>query len=169
MIRYAAAFLLAAVLIAAALSLGGCSPAWHICLFPPEISDITYFSYSAGGGMELNSGVGYGAVLEDGVVTVTVRQSGVAEEDAVVIVSPDIPVMQRLRAIVEEYGLNRWDGFMKSNKHVMDGSSFSLYIQMDNGESITASGYMKWPRNYSDAASDISSLFQEVYAAQANG
>ena len=57
--------------------------------------------------------------------------------------------IKRLNEFVKGIGVGRWNGFHRSNKHVCDGTSWSLEIKFDNNDEIRCSGYMKFPRNYS--------------------
>ncbi len=144
-----------ALCISALFLLSGCKST--------ALSPITSFSYSETGAM-MNSGFSYQAVEEDGVTTVTIRKAGMPEEDALTAVT-DIPVMERLYAIAEKYEMGRWNGFDKSSRTAMDGTSFRLSIYMDNGKTIEAEGFMKWPEHYSEASAEICALFDEIYEA----
>lgn len=143
--------LLLPVLLTACSGLGGLSS--------PKISDITTFRFGKVTGTEMNAGYSYQAVRTGENVTVTIRPEGAPEENAIVIADPAYPVMESLRKLAEEYKLNRWDGFDKVSSGVMDGKSFSLYIEMDNGETISARGYARWPADYAKAEAAIKTLF----------
>ena len=49
---------------------------------------------------------------------------------------------------LNEYKIISWNGFRKTDKYVLDGNSFSMYIIYDGDKTISASGYMMWPNNY---------------------
>ena len=128
-----------------------------------ELAPFTSFSFSETGSM-MNSGFSYQAFTEDGVTTVTIRKPGMALEDALTTVA-DAALMKQLYVIAEKYEMGSWNGFDKSSKSAMDGTSFRLYIFMDNDESIEAEGFMKWPDNYSEAKEEICALFDDIYDA----
>lgn len=56
--------------------------------------------------------------------------------------------VRKIKDIVNQQKIYEWNGFDKSDDSVMDGSSFSLEIVYLSGETITASGYMKYPKEY---------------------
>lgn len=47
-----------------------------------------------------------------------------------------------------EANVASWNGFDKSDKDILDGYSFCLEIQYDEGTKLRAHGYMKYPKNY---------------------
>ena len=128
-----------------------------------EASNIKSFYFGYGGGLSLrDSDVNYELNFEDNKYIAKVKPSGVAEENKLVVeVSKD--VVEKLSEIFKKYKVNKWDGFNKSQQNVMDGSSFSLTIRLIDDKSIHASGYMKWPKNYSDVRDEINELFMDVY------
>ena len=60
----------------------------------------------------------------------------------------DSSYLNQLSDIINDNKIYEWDGFHKSEDDVMDGYSFKLNIGYKNGETIDASGYMKYPDNY---------------------
>lgn len=56
-----------------------------------------------------------------------------------------------LAQIVDDYGVDKWNGFNQSDNDIMDGYSFELEITYANGKEIKAEGYNKYPDGY-DAA-----------------
>lgn len=148
-------FLSLALCISALFLMSGCKNT--------ELAPFTSFSFSETGSV-MNSGFSYQAITEAGVTTVTIQKDGMAEEDALTAAT-DAALMEQLYAIAEKYEMGRWNGFDKSSKSAMDGRSFRLTIYMDNGSSIKAKGFMKWPENYSEAAAEITALFDSIYDA----
>lgn len=130
----------------------------------PQISGITHFSYAVFGGMTVDYGYDYSADLVDGKVIVKHRPNGEPEENTITL-ETDASFMDELRAIIEKYKLNKWDGFHGNNKfNVTDGDYFSLRVEMDNGQTISAGGYMAYPKNYSAATSEIVELFDTLFS-----
>lgn len=63
--------------------------------------------------------------------------------------------MDNLNLKIHELKINKWNGFNKSNKNVLDGNSFSLEVNYDDDKNLTASGYMKYPNNYSESSKKL--------------
>lgn len=154
-----------ALIIAAAPMLASCGSG----LFSrsPQISGITHFSYAVYGGMTMNYGYDYSADLADGKVIVTHRPSDEPEENSFTV-ETNASFMDELRAVIEKYKLNKWDGFHGNNKYVLDGDFFSLRVEMDNGQTISAGGYMSYPKNYSAAISEIIALFDALFPKESD-
>jgi len=55
---------------------------------------------------------------------------------------------QALAGVVEEYGLERWDGFNDSQPDVLDGEGFWLEIRLTDGTHILARGDNAFPEDY---------------------
>ena len=71
-------------------------------------------------------------------------------------------VLEQLGELMGTYHVDRWDGFDKNNKHVMDGSSFTLSVTLADGSTISAHGSNSFPENYSDVSSAILTLYYEL-------
>ena len=125
-----------------------------------EIKDINHFSFGYSVGNYMDANVSYTLDCAD-VCVATVKKEGVKEEDASKIeVKSDF--VKGLEDILKKYDVASWDGFSKSDKRVFDGYSFSLYTKMSNGDSISARGYMKWPKNYKEVRTDLNKYFEEL-------
>ena len=73
----------------------------------------------------------------------------------------DPAILSNLTKIVFEDKVNRRDGFDKINKHVLDWTSWHLYITFENGDHLSANGYMRHPNNYSKAKGDFLSIISK--------
>lgn len=135
-------------------------PLLAACAKHPPIGDITSFYYRYTTGNMSNSGVVYRLVLKNGAYTAEIKPDGVPEEEAVWF-DTDKAFAGDLKEILSEHGVGKWNGFDKRNKHVMDGNSFLLEIEMETG-SISASGYMEWPKNYADFRQAVGNLFTQA-------
>lgn len=80
----------------------------------------------------------------------------------------DEPVLEQLGEIAGKYRLDRWDGFDKKNKHVMDGNNFSLSVTLADGKTISAHGSNSFPDGYGDAKQEICELFENLIDKYAN-
>lgn len=63
--------------------------------------------------------------------------------------------LQQIEQLILKRKVYTWDGFDKEDKYIIDGNSFTLKIEYENGENISASGYMKFPRNYNSVEEEI--------------
>ena len=59
---------------------------------------------------------------------------------------------------LEKLGVRKWDGFSGSDPNVMDGTMFSLEIEMTDGSSIHAHGTNAYPENYHEFESMLHKL-----------
>ena len=57
---------------------------------------------------------------------------------------------EELCAKLHTLGVQKWNGFSKSNPNVLDGESFSLDIELTDGSTITAYGCNAYPENYQE-------------------
>ena len=122
------------------------------------ISNIKSFSYGYNGGMEINSFISY-KIKKSDIIIATI-QVGDIEEKKVEITKEEL---KELEDILNKYKVGNWDGFKKYNKHIMDGSSFNINIKTEEGLKVEASGYMKWPNNYTEASNEIDEFFKKIY------
>lgn len=124
---------------------------------PPKIEGIQSFHFSTYGSMRY-SGSDYSVHMEDDKVLVSIRTEGQPEENTAQFeVGPAF--IKELEEIATAHNLLSWDGFNKSNKHVLDGSAFSMGFTLSTGQTISARGYMEYPKNYSEAAGELHRLF----------
>ena len=45
----------------------------------------------------------------------------------------------------------------------LDGDSFSFSLYTEDGKSISASGYMSWPKNYGEVEKELTNIFDALY------
>jgi len=86
----------------------------------------------------------------------------------IVDITVDEPVLEQLGEIADKYQLNKWDGFDKSNQHVMDGNQFSLSVTLTDGKTISAHGNNRFPDGFGDAKQEICELFEGLIGKYAN-
>ena len=127
-----------------------------------EISEIKSFNYGYSINMMMNGNVSYYVVLKDGKYIATIKPYMVAQEDALEV-ELNSDQISKLRNILIDNHVNKWNGFSKSDKNVLDGNSFSLSVYFVNGEDISAHGYMVWPSNYSEVRGSLDEFFGEIY------
>ena len=128
-----------------------------------NFAGIEHFSFSYSVGNWSNAKVCYNLQLKDGEYTATVKQKGVAEEDAdTFAVSAEFA--KELEDILIANNVEKWNGFQKSDLRVLDGYDFDLYIKNQTGQSLSAMGYMVWPKNYKSVKEALNDLFMKLYA-----
>ena len=125
---------------------------------PVKIGKIESFSLSYTTGNTANANVRYALTVENGVCTAAVKPVNVPPEDERTFVV-DADFVRELEQILIDNEVGKWNGFDKTDKNVMDGDSFSLYITMADGASVDAHGYMRWPKNYAAVRDAVEALF----------
>lgn len=129
-----------------------------------EIKQLSYFSFSYTSGYSAYSSANYSLTLENGVYTASIKPLNEPDENERRF-TVDHAFAERLAELLRTNGVESWNGFNKSNKHVMDGNSFSLTLKNLDGEVLSALGYMSWPKNYSETKAAIIELFSEQESA----
>ncbi len=81
----------------------------------------------------------------------------------------DADLAEELRKVVQEYDMEAWDGFNKSNAYVLDGISFSLAMRFADGFSVHAYGDNVFPENYDEATERIEAILQKDKMASLAG
>lgn len=131
-------------------------------LFNKTIEGITRFDFRYTYGNGRDSFVQYVVLEGGGVYAASVKsQNDSADQRAEFEITPE--AVKRLESFLNENKVGKWDGFNKSNKMVLDGYSFSLYIKTENGTSVEAHGYMRYPSNYKEVRQGLDGLFEELY------
>ncbi len=112
----------------------------------------------------------YAATYIGGIYTYSVLKTDEANRLEVVYMSinEDNPYtadvsdedMKALTDIVRRYDMGSWDGYHKSNTNVLDGSSFSILVGLNDGTSISASGSNCGPKDYRAACREIVNILQ---------
>lgn len=125
-----------------------------------KIKDISHFSFDYSVGNYSDANVSYSLNCTD-ICVATIKMEGIKLENASKY-KVDLEFVKGLESILKKYDVASWDGFNKSNKNVLDGNSFSLYIKMNSGNSISASGYMKWPNNYKKFKNEVDIYFTKL-------
>ena len=128
------------------------------------IKDIYSFNLSYTKGYSINSNIRYEMIFdkEKNKYIAKIKPYGVLEKDKKEIVVDNDKIIE-LGNILKKYHVEKWDGFNKLAKDVLDGDSFYLSVFMNDNNSIHASGYMIWPDGYKDFISKIDEFFMNIY------
>lgn len=125
-----------------------------------EVHSIQSMSLFYTKGYMMNADVRYSLECKDTCIA-KVKKYLVPEEDTVEV-KVDEEFVQKVMDIVTKYSVGSWDGFHESDHNVLDGDSFSFSLVTQEGESVSASGYMSWPKNYRNVVNELDDLFQPL-------
>lgn len=125
-----------------------------------DINKINSFEFGYTEGYGINTNVRY-TMKCDKKCILKVKPYGVDENKATEkeLSSKDI---NSFINILNKYNVVSWDGFNKSDKDVLDGDSFHMYVTYNDDRNVSASGYMMYPNNYRDFKNDINDLINEL-------
>ncbi len=70
--------------------------------------------------------------------------------------------MSSFSALVRALNLAEWNGYHEIDRYALDGASFSLSVEFEDGGVIDASGSNCFPRGYSEKASAIRDFFEKL-------
>lgn len=121
------------------------------------IKELT-FSYTVGYAM--NADVSYKIECQENC-TITIKPNGIPLEEAKTYQLSKKQITEII-AILNKYKVSSWDGFNKSDKNVLDGNSFHFYLKENNDSSISASGYMRYPKDYRTVKSELEAIFDKI-------
>ena len=119
-----------------------------------SIKDIKSIEFRYTNGYMINSDTYYKLECNNNCMLQIKRYGSSNEEEYNV----DKCILNDIEKILNKYNVSSWDGFNKSDKNVLDGDSFSLSIETKDEKWIDASGYMKWPKNYSEVKGVFDSM-----------
>lgn len=125
-----------------------------------EIKDIKSFSFSYSTGYYYEASIKYTIDCDD-ICFAVIKKQGEEYEKAKKY-DIDEKFVKKVEDILNMYNVSSWNGFDKTDKRVMDGDSFNLYIKTKENKSINASGYMKWPDNYDKVKGELDSVFSTL-------
>lgn len=125
-----------------------------------NVSNIKSLTFSYSQGYMANSGVRYELECKDKCI-LSYKANGVPFDEATEYNLDESTVLE-VEELLNKYNVSKWNGFNKSDQNVLDGDSFGFYLIMQNGDSISASGYMKWPDNYAEVKEGLDNIFAKV-------
>ena len=130
-----------------------------------NISNIKEMRFSYSTGTAINANVFYEIKCHNNSCLATIKPSDIPEEECAETKINKTTIVE-IENILNKYEVSKWNNYDKSDKNVLDGNSFSIYITMENDKSITAHGYMKWPKNYNEVKSELDIIFNKIYNNQ---
>ena len=127
----------------------------------PDESALQSFSYSYNG-TSRDSIYSYSLNrLEDGgaeFVYETLR----FQEEGDIIVEADESILDRIRQLYLKHKAYKWNGYNKSNPNVLDGSSFSEYMDFEDGGSLSIQGSNSRPNGYGAFEDEFEELIRPL-------
>lgn len=127
-----------------------------------KVSEIIHLSFSYTQGYSINSNIVYTLEYRNDKYIATVKPYGISnEESREIVVKEDF--VKEVEDVLNKYEVASWDGFNKSDKYVLDGDSFSFSTSFKDDKSISAHGYMSWPKNYYNVRNELDELFMNLY------
>ena len=128
--------------------------------FKIESIKSLHFSYS--NGYMMYAYTTYDISLEDDTYYVTIKPYGISDEEAQKV-KIDKKTINKLIDILNENDVSKWNNFHETDKYVLDGDSFSFSITTLEDKYISASGYMRYPKNYREVEDAFNNLFGPLY------
>ena len=123
-------------------------------------SGITEFVYRFDGTIGGNNFCYRVTKKENGAVfgfkSMLYRDLGEAETEA------DGELLDRLDKIYRDLRIAAWNGFSKYNRHIRDGTGFSLSIRFSDGKSLYANGTNAFPPRYGEFRAAIGELLDPL-------
>ena len=109
-------------------------------------------------GMAMGSETSFSIVREGDGFTVT-QSSGGGQFVRTAHVEPEI--MVQMTDILRAHNALAWNGFARSDPHMLDGTTFTLSVAFDDGTTISAQGANNYPKGLSAAVGEIKNLFDQ--------
>ena len=141
-------------IILSTILLGGIMMTWRN---HKPIESIKMFRFSYTVSMMMNGYVSYSIECNDKCIQ-QVKKLGEEEAEEKIISKERV---KELEELLNKYNVSSWNGFNKSDNRVLDGRDFNLSIRLESGESISASGYMMWPKNFHEVEEELKKFFEE--------
>ena len=127
-----------------------------------DTANIKSFYITYSNGYMMNAYTRYQLLVDNEKFIAKIKPYGIYEEDELVI-EVNSELMEKISNVLVKYEVNKWNGFDKVDKDVLDGDSFSFSLSLKNDKSLSAHGYMRWPDHFRDVRDEINSMFMEIY------
>lgn len=122
---------------------------------------VNSFEYSTRNGMRKNSNLTYSVKINnDGLTEIQYGKK--------TLITPGTRVIDDLTAVVEKYNMDKYSGTYSPKDEVKDGSSWSLSISKENGNTNHASGYMAGPDNWNSAIREAIYAIKSVFPSDSS-
>ena len=122
---------------------------------------ITSLSFHCDMGNALYSSIDYSFTNKNGECFVSIVQEG-TDPDRPFVTAVDPSLEQQLLSVLTGYRVGRWNGFNKFDRRILDGRSFTLNVRFPDGKTVSAHGYMRWPKNYFAVRDELKAIFTRL-------
>ena len=122
--------------------------------------NIKSIHYGGITGTSMYSNYQYDIIKKDNKYLCTIKNDEEEESHTFEIEEKDV---KELEERLNDYKISKWNGFSKNDKRILDGYSFTLSINLENGKDVYAHGYMRYPKNYSKVSGYLTSYFNKLY------
>ena len=119
-----------------------------------------YFTYTSG--YMMNAYTRYELEKREDGYYAKIKPNGIPEEETQEVKVSDSDIEKIIQALNDNKVI-KWNNFRESDKYVLDGDSFSFSLTTEEGIDISASGYMRWPKNYGEVKSTLVEIFDAYY------
>ena len=126
------------------------------------IENTKSFKYFYTVGYYVNADIVYELYLKDNKYIASYKMDGVPNEEKIEK-EVEIDTVLKIEDILKQYKVSKWNGFNKNDPNVLDGNSFHLSYVNEKDETIEASGYMMYPKDYRLFRSDIDTLYENLF------
>jgi len=147
-------YLFSAVLL---LLVAGCARS------PGEIRELRSFRFSYSSGTGASDQTEYSVREENGSIIATVKPAGIPQEEYRTL-EVDRIFVREIEELLRENQVQKWNGFHKAARHVLDGNGFSLSLTLADGGEVQAEGYMRYPRKYQTVRQGLDEIFERLWA-----
>ena len=127
-----------------------------------KIDNIKSLHFSYSNGYMMDAYTTYDITLEDNKYYVTIKPYGIPEEESQKIELNNDQI-EKIISILNEYEVYKWNNFHESDKYVLDGDSFSFSMYTLDDKYISASGYMRYPKNYGEVEKSLDDILGSLY------
>ncbi|MBQ3306583.1 MAG: hypothetical protein IJG68_00160 [Bacilli bacterium] len=124
-----------------------------------KIENIKSLEYFYTTGYYINADVRYNIECEKSCILKIKPQGKSNEEQEEYELSEE--TLKQIEDLLNKYQVSEWDGFNKTDSRVLDGNSFHFYVTYEDGKSISASGYMSYPKNYGIVTKELERILKE--------
>lgn len=125
-----------------------------------EINSIKELEYKVNDGRNIYGDIIYNLKCDDKCILSSKLDGYNDDEFFEVEISNDD--YNKILKILRDYNVGSWDGFKKSDKHVLDGKSYTFEVVTKDNQRIYASGYMAYPKNYNVVIEKLKEIFDKA-------
>lgn len=128
---------------------------------PKKITELTRLDFGYTTGTYIYGNISYEINCEDKCI-LSIKPDTIPDEEKQEV-EIDKKTINKVIDILNKYEVTKWDGWKKSDPNVLDGSDFHMYLTIQDNKTISASGYMMFPKNYGKVQDELDKLLGSYY------